>query len=843
MAEEDRPSGPWAWLRARPSLVAFLAYLGLAVLFFWPGLVPGHTVSAADYLWNAAPWTASVPSGVPIHSLHPHVIGSNPDLVDAVTVFEPFLQYTGSQLPHVPLWNPYIMGGAPYLADMQSAIFSPFSLPAYILPFWWSLAVIATLKVLVASMGAYSLGRLLTMRQGGAFLCGLVFGFGLFMVAWIPWPLTNVFALIPWMLVATERIIRRPGAPWACVAAVLVALQFFGGHPESSVYAVYAMVGYFVLRVLQGPNGVVAAVKAAARHRGSRVRALVARVWRPAAWVAFALTVGTALAAVAIVPFLELLKNSSDLNTRPRSGVHIPVNYSLGVFLPHYFVHSFTIETGLYVGALALMLAIIALFRPRVERVVFAAVAVLSLAVVLGLQPFFLVATHIPGLDFTYLSRFTIVYLLCVALLSGWGFDDVVGGLVRGRRAQAAVAVAVVSLVVPVVVVAATGRTSLHYLGQAARVAWLFAASPDLGNPRLPAVFHLTAVLVWITVAGVALVLLCLRLGRRISGLAFALLALTLVVGDLFQAGMGYNPAITQSQAVQPVTPAIRFLQAQRPARFVAVTPYAGVNPLPPNVNMRYGLYDLRGYDLPVIAQFGNVWRRYVAPPNPLLPLDTPSVPLTITNNLTPQALKVLALFGVRDVLVDPKAPVLHIDGLHVVYSGSDATIYADRNALPRSWVVSDQVVVGSESRALHEIVAPSFHPMRAVITEHPVPGLSNGSEGSTAGAVSRITSYSAQRVVLSVRTRHAGEAILSDTYYPGWKATVNGRPVPINRVDYLLRGVAVPAGVDRVVFTYDPTSYRVGVIVSVLALVVIAAALLLAARSRWKRRNGRISA
>ena len=579
---EERPSGPLAWLRARPFLVAFLAYLGLAVLFFWPGLVPGHTVSAADYLWNAAPWTSSVPSGVPIHNLHPRVIGSNPQLVDGITLFEPFMQYTASQLPHIPLWNPYIMGGAPYLADMQSAVFSPFSLPAYILPFWWSLGVIATLKVLVAAMGAYSLGRILGMRQGGAFLCGLVFGFGLFMVAWIPWPLTNVFPLIPWLLVATERLIRRPGAPWACVAAVLVALQFFGGHPESSIYALFAMVGYFVLRVLPGPDGVVAAVKAAPRQWGSRLRTLVAALWRPAAWFAFAVAVGTALAAVAIVPFLELLKNSSDLSTRPRSGVHVPVNYSLGVFLPHYFVNSFTIETALYVGALPVMLAIIALFRPRVDRVVFAAVAVLSLAVVLGIQPFFVIATHVPGLDLTYLSRFTIFYLLCLALLSGWGFDDVVGGLVRGRRARGAIVVAVLCFVLPVVVVAATGRTSLHYLGRAAHVAWLFAANPYPDDPQLPAIFHLTAVLVWVTVAGVAVVLLCLRLDRRMSSVVFALLALVLVVGDLFQAGMGYNPAIPQSHAVQPVTPAIRFLQAQRPARFVAVTPYAEVNPLPP---------------------------------------------------------------------------------------------------------------------------------------------------------------------------------------------------------------------------------------------------------------------
>ena len=55
-------------------------------------------------------------------------------------MFQPFLEDTRARLPHVPLWNPYIMGGRPYLGNAQSAVFSPFNLPAYVLPFWDSLA-------------------------------------------------------------------------------------------------------------------------------------------------------------------------------------------------------------------------------------------------------------------------------------------------------------------------------------------------------------------------------------------------------------------------------------------------------------------------------------------------------------------------------------------------------------------------------------------------------------------------------------------------------------------------------------------------------------------------------
>jgi hypothetical protein len=840
MREDDARPAPIAWALARPTFLVLCAYVLLAVIFFWPGFLPGHTVSAADYLWNAAPWDTARPSGVPTQSLHPLVFGSNPQLVDSITVFEPFLQYSASQLPHIPLWNPYIMGGAPYLADMQSALLSPFSLPAYILPFWLSLSVIALLKVVVAAMGAYLLGRTLKMGTAGAFLCGLVFGFGLFMVAWIPWPLTSVFALIPWMLVATERLIRRPGVLSASAVAALVALQFFGGHPETSVYALFATVGYFILRVLQEPGGGASAMEGASRRGRSRLGALFKAARRPVIAIVIAIVVGTAIAAVAILPFLELLKNSADLTTRPRSQVHVQAKYFFSAFLPQYFPSGFVIETGFYAGALPLMLAVIALFRRRVERVVIAVVGALTIAVVLGIQPFFYIAGHIPGLDQTYLSRLTIVYLLCVALLVGWGIDDVIRGRVRGRRARAGLVVAIGILVLPPFVVAATGGTSTRFLGRAVHIAWLFASAPLLNTPNVDPIYRLTALFAWITVAAVAVVLLSLVLRRRIGPTVFAALAIALVVGDLFQAGMGYNPAIPESHAVQPVTPAIRYLQRQRPARYVGVTPYAGINPLPPDVNMRYGLYDLRGYDLPVVSRFGNLWQRYVAPPTPLLPLDTPSVPLTLDNGLKPDTMRVLSLFGVRDVLEDIHGPLLQVPGLRLVYNGPDAMIYANDDSLPRTWLVAGQDVVKGDSQALAKIVSSDFDPRRAVVTESPLPALSDHNASGAAPGDARITHYGAERVEISARANRAAELVLSDTAYPGWQVTVNGRPAQITRVDYLLRGVAVPAGDDRIVFTYDPTSFRNGWLVSLVAVVVTVTAIVITVRQRRWRSRGR---
>ena len=848
--------------RDHPVLVAFALYLVLGIIFFAPGLLPGHTTSAADILFSAAPWNTAVPPGVYHWSSHPLVVGSNPQLVDPVTVFEPYLQYTRSQLPHIALWNPYIMGGSPYLGDMQSAIFSPFSLPAYVLPFWWSLSVIAVMKVVVAALGAFLLARALSMRFAGAFLCGCVYGFGLFLVAWLPWPLANVFPLIPWMLFATERLVRRPGPGPAAGLATVVALQFFGGHPETSVHALAVTLAFFVLRVLQSPGGGVAALRQAAAAGRSRLGAVGRAVRRPVVVFVLAVGLGTLVAAVAIVPFLELLRHSSDLTSRPRSQVHVQPKYFFASLLPTYFPGSFEIETAFYAGALPLMLAVVALLRPTVLRVVTALFGALCVAIVLGVHPFFTIAARLPGFDLTYLSRLTILYLLAVAVLAGFGLDDLVARRPTGWSAAGVAAVSVGLLVLPVVIVFATGQSSLRFLRRAVDMAWTFAAAPAATAPHVDEIVRLAALVVWVSVAGASVLLLLLRLGRRLPPAVFAALAVALVVGDLFQAGFGQNPAIPESHAVQPVTGAIRYLQrAQRAghARFVAVAPYIGTNPIPPDVNLRYGLYDARGYDLPVVDDFGRLWARYVAPPTPLLPLDTPAVPVLVIA-FQPPALRVLSLLGVTDILEQKAEKPLQLPDTHVVYDGPDATIYENDDALPRTWLVGQQDVVHGDAAALSAVGAASFRPRQTVVTETPLPHLATASAGTaSAGKVvagnvatapsgaaavgtARITDYAAERVAIDADADRAGELVLSDTYYPGWRVTVNGRPATIDRVDYTLRGVAVPAGTDHVVFSYDPTSFRIGAVVTLgaTAVLVVTAGVAVTEPRRRGRRRGR---
>ena len=77
------------------------------------------------------------------------------------------------------------------------------------------------------------------------------------------------------------------------------------------------------------------------------------------------------------------------------------------------------------------------------------------------------------------------------------------------------------------------------------------------------------------------------------------------------------------------------------------------------------------------------------------------------------------------------------------------------------------------------------------------------------------------------------GWLVLTDAYYPGWQATVNGQPADILPVNVLFRAVSLPEGEHTVVFEFAPDSVRLGVLISGLSLLGIAIALVVVGRKK----------
>jgi hypothetical protein len=782
-------------IRRRPVLSAALAYALLSVALVSPALLPGHTLSASDYLWSGAPWTAERPAGV-------QELGSNYEEVDAVTQFQPFLQYAARHLPDVPLWNPHQMGGRPFVANSQSALLAPFNWPSLLLPFWWSLGIAAALKVFAAAFGAFLLARALAIRYAGALMAGLVYGFGLFFVVWLSWPLSSVWAWLPWLLLCVWLVVRRPGPRPVAALALVVALQYFGGHPESSFH-VLAAGSFFALLALSRIE------------RGGRLGAI--------GRLAAGLVAGSLLAAIALLPFLELLARSGDLENREgRTGGHFPVRALISYVLPEYWgrpsqapTQAFAFSRAYYAGALPLMLAIWAVVSGRLsrERVAIAAGGAVVILITVGAPGLFEAVTAIPGFNHAYNQRLIVVGLLALALLAGWGLGDLLDGVARPRLLLGGAAAL---LVVPVLVALVRVDLSAGAIGDGLATAWGFV---EPAKETAKDVVPLGAAWLWLGLAGLALALLWLRASGRVAGAAFTALALGLVVFDLFRVGVGQNPAIPTEHAEQPVTPALQELLDARPARFVGLAPPVGPQALAPNVAMRYGLYDARGYDFPIERRYNRFWRTLITDD------EDAFAPPTLLAATDDRALRALGLLGVADIVQPPELPPL--DGLRTTYDGTDARIYANPHVQPRAWVVGGQRVVADDDAQLAAIAEPDFDPRREAIVAEPVEGLPE--TPSEPGGRVRVAAYEPDRVELTASSPGRGLAVLSDMHFPGWNATVDGRDAPIERVDYLLRGVPVGAGEHRIVITYEPWSWRAGWIVSLLA------ALGLLAAAMWK--------
>jgi hypothetical protein len=812
----------FGWWTARPTLAAAAIYAVLSLIMVGQGLLPGRTLSSSDLLYANAPWKADRPAGV-------QGLGSNFELADAVVVFQPFQQHTRAVLPHIPLWNSQISAGRPYLANAQSGVFSPFNLPAYVLPYWKSLAVIAALKLFLAALGGFLLARALGMRFGGALVSGLVFAFGTFFIVWLAWPLTAIFPLIPWLLLVSELIIRRPGPLPAAGLAALVACTFLGGHPETTFHAMFATAVFFLFRL-----GLWARAERAA------ARALV----RPLLAFGLACLVGVAIAAVMLVPFAELMKHSGDLARRQDepSGFW-PRKYLGALFLHDYWgrptqqsdIEPFMQIRGWYAGAITLMLACAALIlRPTWTRAAVALFGVFATSMVVGAGPaFHFLTDNVPGFNTAHNQRMLIYVLLGLALLAGWGLDDLTGPAPSRTRRRLVLGLAALIFCVPFVWMAGAGTLHGGAVGKGLKVAWGFADPPPVDPfaphaPAAAAIVQMSALLQWLPLAGIGLALIALRLRPRsaLAVIPFVVLAATLLTVDLFRANMGFNPAIRTKNAVMRETGAIRYLQSRRPNRFVGLSTQFSFQPLPPDMAMRFGLYDARGYDYPAEKRYDRLWRRNVAPGVP--DFTQPIVLATAT----PASIRALSLLSVTDFLQDPDDPPVRERGLKLTYGGRDARVYRNDAALPRVFMAGTQRVIRDDRAALAAVTAPGFDGRRVAVTTRPIPGLPQGSGGSAPGTA-RLVDYGNERVVASADASRPGLVVLTDVWYPGWQATVDGRAVPIERVDYLLRGVRVPAGRHRVEFRYEPASFRAGWIISVAGLLALAAATVVGLRQR----------
>jgi hypothetical protein len=217
-----------------------------------------------------------------------------------------------------------------------------------------------------------------------------------------------------------------------------------------------------------------------------------------------------------------------------------------------------------------------------------------------------------------------------------------------------------------------------------------------------------------------------------------------------------------------------------------------------PDLALLAGLYDVNGVDNPlVIADMARYWE-----------------------GTDGRSTRLYDLLGVRYVL-GSKQVTLDWDKFTLAFDGDPAVnVYRNETALPRAFVVHRAVVAGDHAEAWERIHESGFDPATLVVLEGGQP-LDVPTEGQ---ATVQVVRYEPDSLAIAVDSPAEGYLVLSDPFYPGWRALVDGKAAAILRADYAFRAVAVPAGTHQVTMTFQPRSWRVGLGVSVLTALILLA-------------------
>ncbi len=200
------------------------------------------------------------------------------------------------------------------------------------------------------------------------------------------------------------------------------------------------------------------------------------------------------------------------------------------------------------------------------------------------------------------------------------------------------------------------------------------------------------------------------------------------------------------------------------------------------------------------------------------LPLGTPATPDRLTVHATAPGISVTVQ---AVTLVDERTgtfmPLLPSDRgrFRLVHSG-DVKIYENLDLLPRAYLVHNTVPAADVDAALARLKVGDLGPDSAVV-EGDLAFTGSPSPDDTA----QILAYAPERVEIQVRSAQDALLVLSDSFYPGWQATVDGAAAPILAVNGLVRGVSVAAGTHTVIFEYRPQGWQRGLWISGVGVLI----------------------
>lgn len=755
-----------------PVIFIFLIWFVFASPYFLQNKVPFPSNYQVN---NFAPWSANSKFWGPV---------KNAAMPDIITQIYPW-RYIAIDIwkqGQVPLWNPYTFSGNPLLANYQSGVLSPFNILFFTLPFVDAWSILVLLQPLLAGLFMYLFVRSLKVSKTGSLMSSVSFMFCGFITSWMGYAtLGYAILFLPFSLFCIEKYYQNQKNIFLFLLSLTILLSFFSGHFQTSLYFFLTILAYITYKFFS-TKGILNTL-----------------------YLILYTCFGLLLVMPQVLPSIELYLESFRSSFFQTGG--IPIQYLPSFLAPDFFGNPVTRNTwfghyaewNAYIGVLPFMLAIYSLLRIKKHQILSFFIFGL-LALILGISnpiSALIVNLHIPVLSTTAINRIIVLFSFAFAVLAGFGYDQLVLAIKNASKKRIVVWLGLFSLIFIIFWIAIFQK--------------LFIPLDKIAISKQNLILPTTVFL-----ASFALVVFTLMLRKTKYGKAlYAFLALgfvTLVVFDLLRFAIKWQ-AFDPKNLVFPT-----FSTTE------AFSKIAGHNRVFGNLggeaSIYYKLPSIEGYDALYSKRYGQ-FAGYIEKEE-FLKSNWSVVSFPKNSKNTSKAINLLGVKYIVHKLADDRAPwtfpiwTYPKEQFDLIYKDGYYEFYQNNNVFPRAFLVGKYSVVKDEKQILKTIFSKDFDLRHEIVLEIN-PGISMVG-GDLGGA--KIISYQPNNMEISVDSKTNALLFLTDSFALGWKASVDGKHVPVLRANYAFRAIGIDKGKHSVRFWYDPWSFKLGVYLATGGLI-----------------------
>lgn len=722
--------------------------------------------------------------------------------------------------PAYMTWNPYLNGGASFNGGLQW-IFQPVSLLCNLLfPANFAITAVGLIHLIFAGVGTLLYARIIGLNFISSLLAAVFFMLSTQIVSLFNAGHINKLSTIsylPLVLFLLERAFRNRKIVDFLFLAIVLSLQLYETHIQISFYTCIVVAIYFIWRSVH----VYKEEKDPKMLRALYVKATV--------MVFFFLALSSATFAQWL-DFKELSERSSGTSYAFATSWSMPKKELLTYIVPEFFgtnIRNYKdpgkidvfywgdmpmTQTNDYLGILPIVLALIALLRFRNRYVnIFAAMALLFQLLALGRHtPFFYPFYEYFGFKFFRVPKMNLfIVAFAVSIIAGHGAQWLLGEIKKkdGLFLKKFL-IGFGGFIAAFILFAAYGQISQeslmkHFLS-------LLNGGGNAYSPSLAAIRYENALNgMWMASATmlVALALLSLRLLTKIKMEIYFAILLLFFVADISilnykfinAVSMKDNPYFSRDTAIEYFEgdkEKYRVLNAVR-SRSEDMIAYQN-----PNKYMYYKIESLTGYEAVNVARYADILG--------ILNLDN----------------RLLDFLNVKYVVMDKGAVRGRkgdMFGKYEIAVDRDVKILKSSSVLPRAFPVHKARIIKDDKTRLNIMRGNLFSPGDTVLLEDVVEGKLSANPLSEAKSKVEMIHDSPKKYRLNASMADNGFIVMSEKYYLGWKAQLDGKSAKIYKANHAFRAVYVPMGKHEVTMVYDPVLIGHGLKVTILSFLIVA--------------------